>query len=214
MYLPKIPRPVRPWGAHTSDRRHWWWGRSRGSGLPLEVIPAIPAASASALPRCGPRRRKVRSAPFPPNGENCARSLAPPFPIGPAALGSDGGPWSWAVGVVCRCSAPQFQQLLLQLSLDAARGVAKSALLRFRLTAKTAPAPLLRLSPSDPLRWAPTGTPGAGPTELSAAIQLRSSSSFCFSSPSMRPSSASAAFRFAAPSRWMFITSSRVEINC
>ena len=86
-------------------------------------------------------------------------------------------------------SPPQLQQLLLQLALDAARGVAKSALLRFRLTAKTAPAPLLRLSPSDPLRWAPTGAPGAGPTELSAAIQLRSSSSFCFSSPSMRPSS-------------------------
>ena len=37
--------------------------------------------------------------------------------------------------------------------------VAKSAKLRFRLTAKTAPAPLLRLSPPDPLRWVPAGTP-------------------------------------------------------
>ena len=37
-----------------------------------------------------PRRRKVRSAPFPPAGENCARSLAPPLPRRPATLGS---PW-------------------------------------------------------------------------------------------------------------------------
>ena len=37
--------------------------------------------------------------------------------------------------------------------------VAKSAKLRFRLTAKTAPAPLLLLSPPDPLRWAPAGAP-------------------------------------------------------
>ena len=34
------------------------------------------------------RRRKVRWAPFPPSGENCARSLAPPLPKRPAALGS------------------------------------------------------------------------------------------------------------------------------
>ena len=33
------------------------------------------------------RRRKVRWAPFPPSGENCARSLAPPLPKRPAALG-------------------------------------------------------------------------------------------------------------------------------
>ena len=26
VYVEKIPRPVRPWGAHTSDRCHWWWG--------------------------------------------------------------------------------------------------------------------------------------------------------------------------------------------
>ena len=37
--------------------------------------------------------------------------------------------------------------------------VAKSAKLRFRLAAKTAPAPLLLLSPPDPLRWAPAGAP-------------------------------------------------------
>ena len=40
----------------------------------------------------GRRRRKVRSAPFPPDGENSTRSLAPPLPIGPASLGSDGSP--------------------------------------------------------------------------------------------------------------------------
>ena len=33
------------------------------------------------------RRRKVRSAPFPPDGENCARSLAPPLQIEPAYAG-------------------------------------------------------------------------------------------------------------------------------
>ena len=43
---------------------------------------------------------------------------------------------------------------------------------------------------------------------------LCSSISFARSSPSIRPSSTSAAFRFCAPSRWMFRTSSRVEINC
>ena len=40
----------------------------------------------------GRRRRKVRSTPFPPDGENSTRSLAPPLPIGPASLGSDGSP--------------------------------------------------------------------------------------------------------------------------
>ena len=35
--------------------------------------------------------------------------------------------------------------------------VAKSACLRFRLTAKTAPAPLLLLFPANPLRWASPG---------------------------------------------------------
>ena len=41
--------------------------------------------------------------------------------------------------------------------------VAKSAELRFRLTAKTAPAPLLLLSQSGPLRWARFGSPSWGP---------------------------------------------------
>ena len=36
------------------------------------------------------RRRKVRLSPFPPNGENCARSLAPPLPSEPAVLGFAG----------------------------------------------------------------------------------------------------------------------------
>ena len=39
-----------------------------------------------------------------------------------------------------------------------------------------------------------------------SGAQLCSSSSFCFSSPSMRPSSASASRRLAAPSFWMFST--------
>ena len=33
------------------------------------------------------RRRKVHSTPFPPGGENCARSLAPPLPGEPTSLG-------------------------------------------------------------------------------------------------------------------------------
>ena len=36
------------------------------------------------------RRRKVRLSPFPPDGENCDRSLAPPLPGEPAALGFAG----------------------------------------------------------------------------------------------------------------------------
>ena len=36
------------------------------------------------------RRRKVRLSPFPPDGENYARSLAPPLPGEPAALGFAG----------------------------------------------------------------------------------------------------------------------------
>ena len=35
-------------------------------------------------------RRKVRSTPFPPGGENCARSLAPPLPGEPTSLGFAG----------------------------------------------------------------------------------------------------------------------------
>ena len=36
------------------------------------------------------RRRKVHSTPFPPGGENCARSLAPPLPGEPTSLGFAG----------------------------------------------------------------------------------------------------------------------------
>ena len=36
------------------------------------------------------RRRKVHSTPFPPNGENCVRSLAPPLPGEPVSLGFAG----------------------------------------------------------------------------------------------------------------------------
>ena len=45
--------------------------------------------------------------------------------------------------------------------IAAALAVAKSASLRFRLPAKTAPAPLLLLSQGDPLRWARLGFPGS-----------------------------------------------------
>ena len=41
------------------------------------------------------RRRKVRLSPFPPDGENCARSLAPPLPTRPAAAGLGRGPLYW-----------------------------------------------------------------------------------------------------------------------
>ena len=36
------------------------------------------------------RRRKVHSTPFPPDSENCVRSLAPPLPGKPASLGFAG----------------------------------------------------------------------------------------------------------------------------
>ena len=48
------------------------------------------------------RRRKVRLSPFPPDGENCARSLAPPLPGEPAALGfagRDGSGWTLRVHI-------------------------------------------------------------------------------------------------------------------
>ncbi len=73
-----------------------------------------------------PRRRKVRSTPFPPCGENCVRSLAPPLKIKPAALGFD-----FVFGES-----------------------AKSAERLFRLAAKISYAPLLLLSKSNPLCWA------------------------------------------------------------
>ena len=44
------------------------------------------------LPVSCARRRKVRLTPFPPRGENCVRSLAPPFPTQPAPLGLRGDP--------------------------------------------------------------------------------------------------------------------------
>ena len=49
------------------------WGRCTQGTLPMAA-----------------RRRKVHSTPFPPGGENCVRSLAPPLPGKPAALGFAG----------------------------------------------------------------------------------------------------------------------------
>ena len=72
-----------PWrgGIRASKAREF--SRRRGAG----TTPALPA---ECTPHC--RRRKVRLTPFPPDGENCARSLAPPLPTGTAPLGSCGGP--------------------------------------------------------------------------------------------------------------------------
>ena len=48
-----------------------------GRVSPPRRRPTLPVAA---------RRRKVRLSPFPPDGENCDRSLAPPLPGEPAAL--------------------------------------------------------------------------------------------------------------------------------
>ena len=80
-----------------------------------------------------------------------------------------------APGALCRgISPPAGGELLCPWRLV----VAKSACLRFRLTAKTAPAPLLLLFPANPLRWASPGVrerltktpPGTAQDERSALI--------------------------------------------
>ena len=66
----------------------------------LTVVVVPPAHGTRLLSR----RRKVRSTPFSPDGENCVRSLAPPLPTEPASLGFGGAPLgqpgalSWAAG--------------------------------------------------------------------------------------------------------------------
>ena len=53
-------------------------GHRKGAGGQGIGFPSMTAAA---------RRRKVRLPPFPPDGENCARFLAPPFQRKPASLG-------------------------------------------------------------------------------------------------------------------------------
>ena len=137
----------------------------------------------------GFRPRKVRLAPFSPNGENCARCLARPLPVKPALLGFHG------VGEVppslrsIRAAhnglalgketvSDRQRKALTGPSVRPSIGrrtksghtkhlfllplmhvVAKSAQLHFRLTAKIAFASLLLLPPPNPLRWASAGTP-------------------------------------------------------
>ena len=124
-----------------------------------------------------PRRRKVRSAPFPPSGENCARSLAPPLQIEPACAGlrfgwrlrrrmrenflqsplSSVSAWRRKLRPLPCSYSPNRTRLrwasiwLAASPPHAGEFFAKSARLRFRLAAKTAPAPLLLLSKSNPL---------------------------------------------------------------
>ena len=62
----------------------------------------VPAGLTSAAPKSpgppspptrppGPRRRKVRLTPVPPDGKTCVRSLAPPLPPAPACAGLPAG---------------------------------------------------------------------------------------------------------------------------
>ena len=59
------------------------------AAAPLAVVGMRQAHGTRLLPR----RRKVRSTSFPPDGENYVRSLAPPLPTEPASLGFGGDPF-------------------------------------------------------------------------------------------------------------------------
>ena len=63
-----------------------------GAGFGLRPLYAGDFAACGRRPTLpmAARRRKVRLSPFPPGGENCARSLAPPLPGEPASLGFAG----------------------------------------------------------------------------------------------------------------------------
>ena len=65
-------------------KRPWPWSGCALAGAGL----AAAMAAGQCTPHC--RRRKVRSAPFPPGGENCARSLAPPLSTARGAVGAPG----------------------------------------------------------------------------------------------------------------------------
>ena len=74
--------------------------RARRLGAPLGCFPISPpkigffsngpAPGRRVTLPVAARRRKVHSTPFPPGGENCVRSLAPPLPGKPASLGFAG----------------------------------------------------------------------------------------------------------------------------
>ena len=66
-----------------SEYHNFCFGASVGGG----EFRRLRAASSFAM---AARRRKVHSTPFPPGGENCVRSLAPPLPGEPASLGFAG----------------------------------------------------------------------------------------------------------------------------
>ena len=91
--IPPGPRftGVYPGNASFSVRR----GVSRCSKplFPAPALLAVVAVRRALDTRLLPRRRKVRSTPFPPEDENHVRSLAPPLPAGPASLGFGGGPF-------------------------------------------------------------------------------------------------------------------------
>ena len=75
-YMMRFRRGVAGIGA--IHHRAATWGRPYVMTGPA-LTPKIPNSSFL-------RRRKVRLPPFPPDGENSGRSLAPPFPNGPAAF--------------------------------------------------------------------------------------------------------------------------------
>ena len=83
------PAPARGFFAPT---RRGAYSRLKGAGTVFRATGAgrRRLCRRECTPHC--RRRKVRLTPFPPDGENCARSLAPPLPTGTAPLGSCGGP--------------------------------------------------------------------------------------------------------------------------
>ncbi len=74
----------------------------------------VPAGLTSAAPKSlgppsrptrppGPRRRKVRLTPVPPDGKTCVRSLAPPAPTGTRLRWVAGGQGPPAAAVLWRC---------------------------------------------------------------------------------------------------------------
>ena len=55
------------------------------------AAPKSPERPSPPIPPPGPRRRKVRLTPVPPDGKTCVRSLAPPLPPAPACAGLPAG---------------------------------------------------------------------------------------------------------------------------
>ena len=87
------PQPLRSTGdgALPGDARSGPW-RPSPSGPGPAGVPILDWNARGGKAAPPPRRRKVRLTPFPPDGENCVRSLAPTLPTRPAPLGSCGDP--------------------------------------------------------------------------------------------------------------------------